>query len=95
MAATLSLMSMIGSKQTLAVARQPWVSMRVLNPLGVVLNRHATAEAFTKNDTNAVRYFNRQTDRLEFGDAAYRTLQFNPQCVQYMDGFKFVYLQPK
>ncbi len=93
-AATLSLMSKIGMRGTLAVARQPWLSMRILNPLGIVLNRNAIAEAFTKNDANVARYFDRQTDHLEFGNPAYGALHFSPQCVQYMAGFKFVYLQP-
>lgn len=93
--ATLSLMACIGWRGTMAVAQQPWVSMKILNPLGVALNRHAIAEAFTKNEVNVVRYFDSRADRLEFGDTPFRALRFTPQCVQYMDGFKFVYLNPR
>lgn len=95
LSATLSLMRKIGLRRTLALAQQPWIRLQVLNPLGVGLNRNATAETFTKNNINAVRYFNQSTDKLELGEKAYEALQFTPYCVQYMDGFKFVYLHPQ
>lgn len=93
-AVNLSLMRRIGLRRMFALAREPWVSMKMRNPVGVVLNRNAVAELFTKNDANVMRLFDRQTGMLEFGDTPYRSLQFIPQCVQYMDGIKFVYLLP-
>lgn len=92
--AGLALLRSIGFRRSMALTRQPWVSMPVLNPVGVVLNRNAAAETFTHNDVNAVRYYDQRLDRLDFGATPYQALQFMPQCVQYMDGFKFVYLQP-
>lgn len=89
------LMTQLGLRRVWTVARQPWLGLRILNPTGVGLTRNAVAETFTKNDTNLVRYFDDGTDHLEFGDTPYRALNFKPQFVQYMTGFKFVYLQPK
>ena len=94
-ATTLGLMGQIGLRATWEVTRQPWISMNVVNPVGVVLNRNAIAQAFTKNDVNVVRYFDPHHDQLHFEDALYSSLQFTPHCVQYMDGFKFVYLDPQ
>ena len=93
--ATLDLVRKIGLKRMQEITRQPWTGMKVLNPLGVRLNFHATAQAFSKNDNNALRYFDPKSDRFEFSLTAYKDLQFRPICVQYMDGFKFVYLNPQ
>ncbi len=90
-----SLAARLGFKSTMALRQQPWISMSVLNPVGVVLDRNGTSRTFTSNATTVLRYFDRRTDRLDFGDTPYRALNFTPQLVQYMDGFKFVYLQPE
>jgi hypothetical protein len=66
----------------------------VVNPLGVKLERNTVAEACTHNDVNVLRYFEPGADSLRFGDTLYARLDFNPQVVQHMAGFKFVYLNP-
>ncbi len=88
-------MGQIGLRATREVTQRPWVSMNVVNPVGVVLERNAIAQAHTKNEVNVIRYFDRGRDNLSFGDTVYRSLHFTPHCVQYMDGFKFVYLDPQ
>lgn len=88
-------MSLVGFRQVMKVAQQPWLKVEVLNPVGVVLDRNAVAESYTKNDTVNIRFFDPRADTLTFGDTPYRALQFKPHFVQYMDGFKFVYLNPK
>jgi hypothetical protein len=93
--ANLALMSALGFGRGMALARQPWVSLQVLNPLGGMLDRNAVARTFTHNQRNVVRFFDPGSDTLEFGNTPYRSLQFIPQCVQDMDGFKFVYLHPE
>jgi hypothetical protein len=84
----------LGLRRTLEFSRQPWVGLPILNPTGVFLPTNEVAESYTKNDKNLVRYFDEGKDRLEFGDNAYARLSFEPQFVQYMEGFKFVYLHP-
>jgi hypothetical protein len=68
--------------------------MPVVNPIGADLARNVAADSFTKAQTSVLRYFDPTTDRLVFGDTPYRRLQFQPQFVQAMTGFKFVYLFP-
>jgi hypothetical protein len=94
MRATWDATTQIGFRRVWAMARQPWVSLRILNPTGVLLDRNAVAQSFTKNDVNLVRYFDPSKDELIFGDTQYASLGFTPQFVQYMRGFKFVYLEP-
>ncbi len=89
------LIRQLGFGKTWAYARQPWVGLQILNPTGVGLTRNAVAQSFTKNDVNSVHYFDQPGNVLSFGDTAYSGLNFEPQFVQYMKGFKFVYLQPK
>jgi hypothetical protein len=93
--ASWNVMRQVGFRHSLALARRPWMNLQILNPVGVCLNRNAAAQSFTKNDLNRVRYFTEQTDTLEFGHTPYSRLNFRPQFVQYMKGFKFVYLQPE
>jgi hypothetical protein len=93
--ANLNFMTSIGFKRSLALRRQPWISMTVLNPVGVMLDRNAAAQTFTSNAVTVLRYFDPRADRLDFGDTPYRALRFVPHFVQYMAGFKFVYLQPR
>jgi len=94
MRATWDAMGQIGFRRAWAMARQPWVGLQILNPTGVSLPRNAVAESFTKNDLNLVRYFDPSTDELSIGSTPYAWLGFKPQFVQYMTGFKFVYLEP-
>lgn len=92
--ASLGLLGQLGWGPTLRLNRQPWVTMAVVNPLGVGLAQNAAAQAMTKNAVNNVRYFKPTINRLTFGATSYGDLGFSPQFVQYMSGFKFVYLQP-
>lgn len=92
--ASVGLLGQLGFGPALRSNRQPWLSMAVVNPLGVGLAQNAVAQAMTKNAVNNVRYFNPAIDSLTFGDTPYRDLAFSPLFAQYMSGFKFVYLQP-
>lgn len=92
--ASFALAGQLGFRRAMQINRQPWVQMAIVNPLGVVLSRNATAQAMTKNATNNVRYFDPSRDRLAINAAPYGDLDFQPQVVQHMSGFKFVYLNP-
>lgn len=93
--ATLALTSQIGFARSMQLAKAPWVAMNVLNPLGVALLRNAVAETFTKAEVVRIRYWNPRADSLKFGEGPYARLHFAPQFVEYMKGFKFVYLNPR
>jgi hypothetical protein len=87
--------ALLGLGQTVRLSRQPWAPMAVVNPLGVGLAHNGVAQAMSKNAVNKVRYFDLVVDSLTTGDTPYRNRGFTPHFVQYMDGFKFVYLQPE
>lgn len=91
----LTLMAHLGLHRLRALAKEPFLRMQVLNPVGRLFARNAAADSFSKFDRSVVRFFDRRRDHLEFGDTPYRRLQFQPQFFQYMDGFKFVYLFPQ
>ncbi len=92
--ATLALAGQLGWRKTMQVNQQPWVEMKVVNPVGVDLSRNAVAQAMNKNATNTIRYFAPANDSLTIHQSPYSALDFRPQVVQHMSGFKFVYLNP-
>jgi hypothetical protein len=94
MRATWDAMTQIGFRKVWVMSQQPWVGLQILNPRGVYLRRNAIANSYTKNNVNLVRYFDPANDELSFGPTPYASLSFRPQFVQYMEGFKFVYLEP-
>jgi hypothetical protein len=92
--AGLALAADLGLWRLAAPARQPWLPMPILNPVGAVLARNAVAESFTHTACSTLRYFDDTRDRLAFGDTRYARLGFRPQFFQAMEGFRFVYLSP-
>lgn len=95
MKAGFDMLGQLGLGETFKMARAPWVTMEIVNPLGVKLSQNRVARSYTKNDVNAIQYYNPQAHSLRFGDTPYAQLGFEPTCVQFMDGFKFVYLNPE
>jgi len=92
--AALSLMSRLGIKKTLRTILAPWTSMDIVNTKGVFLNKNKAAKAFAKSDVTVFRFFD-STDEIKVEHPIYKSLNFTPQVVQYMNGCKFVYLQPE
>lgn len=92
--ASFALAGQLGWGRAMQINRQLWVQMAIVNPVGVVLPRNATAQAMTKNAANNVRYFDPARDSLTISASPYCDLGFQPHVVQHMDGFKFVYLNP-
>lgn len=93
--AGLSLASRVGWRTLARVAREPWLRTPVVNPIGSVVDRNASADSFTKARRSLLRRFDPAGDHLEFGDTRYQRLGFQPQFVQFMEGFRFVYMAPK
>ncbi|MBX3061339.1 MAG: hypothetical protein KF726_00085 [Anaerolineae bacterium] len=89
-----SFMRQLGFTRMLQTLRQPYVEMRILNPIGVVLPQNTTAQSFTKTDANIIHFFD-PDQQLSILDPQYARLGFSPTFIQFMDGFKFVYLHPE
>jgi hypothetical protein len=93
--ANVALISKIGLMQLWRINQQPWVTMKVLNPVSELFPQNFVSETLTKNASNVVRFFAPQVDKITLGTALYGGLGFEAQFIQYMDGFKFVYPTPR
>jgi hypothetical protein len=85
----------LGLSQAQRLSTQPWTRMCIVNPVGVTLPENAMAEAFTKNAANALRYYDARGDSLMLDAPPYADLGFQPRFVQFFQGIKFVYLNPR
>lgn len=93
--ANLALALRLGWRRTMQLARQPWIAMPVLNPVGSVLRRNAAASTFTKAERSTLRPFHPAQDQLTMHEPRYAALGFEPGFWQSLEGFKFVYLFPR
>lgn len=91
----LALMRQLGLEGIHKLASDPWVTLKVVNPVGPEITGNYEALTYTENKQNLLRYIDPTQDTLEFADARYQALQFRPQFVQQMHGFRFVYLNPR
>ncbi len=91
----LALMRQLGLEGIHKLASDPWVTLKVINPVGPQIAGNYEALTYTENKQNLLRYIDPNHDTLEFADPRYQALQFQPQFVQQMHGFRFVYLNPK
>ena len=91
----LALMRQLGLEGIHKLVSDPWVMLKVINPIGPAITANYEALTYTENKQNLLRYIDPTQDTLEFADARYQALRFQPQFVQQMHGFRFVYLNPK
>ena len=91
--ATFEFMQRLGFARAQRVANQPWVEMKVVNPIGRRPHNDA-AQAATHNAVNALRLFDPGTDSLTLSGPDYVGLDFQPAYIQVMDGITFIYLDP-
>lgn len=92
--ALFAFMSKLGFRGSLKLMSEPWSSMDIVNPKGIMLNENATAKAFAKSDVNVLHTFD-STDSLHIEHPLYKSLNFTPDTVQYADKCKFIYLHPE
>ena len=92
--ALFAFMSKLGLRDSLKLMSEPWSSMDIVNPKGVILDKNATAKAFAKSDVNVLHTFD-STDSLHIEHPLYKSLNFTPDTVQYADKCKFIYLHPE
>jgi len=93
--ASFSLLGRMGLRQARRVNQQPWLGLQIVNPVTRLVPNNRAAQSFAKNDADRLRYFDPRTDSIVLKDTPYALLQFEPQFVQHMQGFKFVYLRPE
>jgi hypothetical protein len=70
-----------------------WLEAHVVNPAGEVIPHNADAQAYLQGEMVHIDLFDPE-NRLIFGDIPQRALNFSPQFIEFIHGFKFVYLHP-
>lgn len=70
-----------------------WLEAQVVNPVSEVIPHNADAQAYLQGELVHLELFDPE-NRLIFGDIPQRALNFTPQFVEFIHGFKFVYLNP-
>jgi hypothetical protein len=93
MLANLSLLKQLGLRKSWQLSQESWLGLRIVNPIRDGIGHNLSAQSFTKNDADRLRYFDPKMDRLTLGE--YEHVQFEPQFIQHMQGIKFVYLRPE
>jgi hypothetical protein len=83
-----------GLMGTLRAAGAKLVNTRVMNPVNPMLPRNAIAQTFAAYDDAVAQLFDPAHDTLEIAHPLYGELDFHPQFVEHMRGFKMVYLEP-
>ena len=69
--------------------------MKVVNPIGEVLQRNADARTISDPGDAATHLFDPARESVEILAAPYAGLGFRPAFVQHMRGFKMAYLEPE
>jgi len=87
----LPMLRLMGLSQFMKAASVKQVGSQVVNPIGL-LPHNAEAQAYFAGDSIVLQRFDPKTDSLDFGDTPYRALKFEPQFMEHITGFKFVYL---
>ena len=90
----LALARLLGPGGMLRFVRQPWITARVINPVGAVIPGNAAAQTFTAPGRTVLRAFDPAADRLAILAPEYAGLDFRPDFVELMQPFRFVYLEP-
>jgi hypothetical protein len=90
-----ALLRQFGLRQTLRAFSQPYLEAKVVNPVSESLPYNADAQSFLAADTPVVRFFDRASERIAFGEPYRNAFDFRPQFVEYFSPFRFVYLQPE
>jgi hypothetical protein len=98
----LALLRRLGLSGFLQVSRQPRFSLRTVTPCGSrwLIGGPSGAKAeqvsqlFWQNQRAVTQFFNPQSDRMFLSDSVYPGVQFHPQFIERLEGFKMVYLLP-
>jgi hypothetical protein len=94
----LALLRRLGLSGYLQVSRRPKFSLRVVVPLG---GRRPAGElservsqVYWHRQRAVTQFFNPHSDRLVLGSTVYPGIEFHPQFVERLEGFKMVYFLP-
>lgn len=95
MGAAMALIKSFGFVKAMQAAAINTVQTYVTNPIGAVLPHNANALTVSASDTLVAQLFEPTHDKLVLLDGTYSALDFKPEFVEHMRGFKMVYLNPR
>jgi hypothetical protein len=94
----LALLRRLGLSGLLQVSRQPNFSLRVVPPCGKKKPDGRLSERISqiywRRQRSVTQFFNPHSDRLALSSAVYSGVEFHPQFIERLEGFKMVYLLP-
>ncbi len=98
----LALLRRLGLHGFLKVSHQPTPSLLTVTPCGSRLliggpsgaGAEQVSQLLWQNQRTVVQVFNPQSDRLFLNDSVYPGVEFHPQFIERLEGFKMVYLLP-
>jgi hypothetical protein len=98
----LALLRRLGLSGLLQVTRQPNFSLRVVPPLAEKKPAGGLSGGFSerisqvywRRQRSVTQFFNPHSDRLVLSSAVYPGVEFRPQFIERLEGFKMVYLLP-
>jgi hypothetical protein len=67
----------------------------VINPSGKQIAENLVADTYTRAESQTLRLLDPDRDSIIIEDEGYRRLGLWPQFIQHMEGFKFVYVNPR
>ncbi len=92
--ALIDMLSIVGWRNALMIARQPWLEMRVVNPIGI-WNVNKTALTGAVGGQRSYRTFDPVGDTLTIHAPGYANVGFKPDYIYEMRGAKFAYNEPE
>jgi hypothetical protein len=92
---TQMLKQLVGLRGQLELARQQERHVRVINPSGKQIAENLVADTYTRAESQTLRLLDPDRDSIIIEDEGYRRLGLWPQFIQHMEGFKFVYVNPR
>jgi len=85
----------VGLRGQLELIRQQERHIRVINPSGKHIAENLVADTYTRAESQTLRLLDPDRDTIIIEDEGYRRLGLWPQFIQHMEGFKFVYVNPR
>ncbi len=89
-----ALMRSLGWSNSMKMARMPYLTLKVINPLSELAARHMVAQTYARGDKQVTNVFDPNVDHIQLSDIRYHAVQFIPHFINRSSGIRFLYLDP-
>jgi hypothetical protein len=90
----LALLRRLGLSGFLQVSRQPTFASRTVAPCGAGILSERVSRLYWCRQRAVTQFFNPSSDRLFLSNSVYPDVEFHPQFIERLEGFKMVYFLP-